>query len=53
MVWRGIERAIRDLIILPGAQAWWSTRKHRYTDDFQRLIDDIIAKGEGGHVFAN
>jgi hypothetical protein len=23
MVWRGIERAIRNLIILPGAQTWW------------------------------
>ena len=53
MVWRGIERAIRNLIILPGAQAWWSTRKHWYTEDFQRLIEDIIAKGEGEHVFAN
>ena len=53
MVWRGIERAIRDLIIQPGAQAWWRTRKHWYTDDFQKLIDDIIARGEGEHVFAN
>jgi hypothetical protein len=47
MVWRGIERAIRDLIILPGAQTWWRTRKHWYTDNFQNLVDEIIAKSDG------
>ena len=52
MVWRGIERAIRDTIILPGAQAWWGTRKHWYTDPFQKLIDNMIAKREGEEVFA-
>jgi hypothetical protein len=52
MVWRGIERAIRDLIILPGAQTWWRIRKHWCTDTFQRLIDDIIEKNEGEDVFA-
>lgn len=52
MVWRGIERAIRDLIILPGAQAWWRTRKHWYTDNFQSLIDEMIVRSEGEEVFA-
>jgi hypothetical protein len=52
MVWRGIERAIRDLIILPVAQMWWQTRKHWYTDNFQSLIDNIIATGKGEDVFA-
>jgi hypothetical protein len=42
MVWRGIERAIRDLIILPGARQWWQTRKHWYTDAFQSLLNSII-----------
>jgi hypothetical protein len=51
MVWRGIERAIRDIIILPGAQTWWGTRKHWYTDHFQELVDDLIAKGAGEEVF--
>jgi len=52
MVWRVIERAIRDTIILPGAQAWWGTRKHWYTDQFQKLVDNMIAKREGEEVFA-
>jgi hypothetical protein len=52
MVWRGVERAIRDLMILPGAQAWWQTRKHWYTDDFQQLINNMIAQSEGEDVFA-
>jgi hypothetical protein len=52
MVWRGIERAIRDLMILPGAQTWWRTRKHWYTDNFQNLVDEIIAKSDGEEVFA-
>jgi len=38
MVWRGIERAIRDIISLPGSQQWWETRKHWYTDNFQLLV---------------
>ena len=40
------------MIILPGAQAWWGTRKHWYTDPFQKLIDNMIAKREGEEVFA-
>ena len=52
MVWRGIERTIRDLIILPGAQTWWQTRQHWYTDNFQRLIEESIARREGEEVFA-
>ena len=52
MVWRRIERAIRDLIILPGAQTWWQTRKHWNTDNFQRLIEETIARSEGEEVFA-
>jgi hypothetical protein len=52
MVWRGIQRAVRDIIALPGAQTWWGTRKHWYTDQFQKLIDDMIAKRDSEEVFS-
>ena len=52
MVWRGIERTIHDLMILDGPPAWWQTRKHWFTDNFQELIEDIIAKGDGKKIFA-
>ena len=50
-LWRGIERTIRDLIGLPGSQAWWETRKHWYTDAFQSLVSDLIAGGDGKPLF--
>jgi hypothetical protein len=52
MVWRGIERAIQDLMVLAGPQAWWQTRRHWFTDHFQELIDGIIAKSDGRKIFA-
>ena len=51
MTWRGIERVIRDIIAHPGAQAWWKTRQHWYTDEFQDLIGGIIAESEARPLF--
>lgn len=51
MLWRGTQRTLRDLIILPGAQAWWRTRSHWYSDGFQRLLDEMIEKAEGEKIF--
>ncbi len=53
MTWRGIERVIRDIITHPGAQAWWKTRQHWYTDDFQELIAGIIADSDAKPLFEN
>lgn len=52
MAWRGVNRAILDLIALPWPKSWWKTRKHWYTDNFQFLIDDIITMGDGKGVFS-
>ena len=41
-IWRGIERTIRDLLCLPGSQAWWETRKHWYTDVFQSWFQTLL-----------
>jgi hypothetical protein len=52
IVWRGIERTIQDLMVLAGPPAWWQTRKHWFTDNFQALIEGIISKGDGKKIFA-
>lgn len=51
MTWRGFERAIRDLIVLPGSQKWWKTRQHWYNDDFQAFVAGLIAEGNAKSLF--
>ena len=51
-IWRGIQRAFRDLIIMPGSQPWWRTRRHWYGDPFQALVYGFIDKSEGETTFA-
>jgi hypothetical protein len=51
MTWRGIERVIRDTILLPGSQRWWKTRQHWYSDDFQTLIDRLISEDNSAPIF--
>ena len=43
ITWRSFERAVRDLISMPGSQKWWQTRKHWYSDEFQALVAGLIA----------
>jgi hypothetical protein len=51
MTWRGIERVIRDIILLPGSQQWWKTRQHWYSDEFQALIAGLIARDNAEPIF--
>ena len=51
MTWRGFERAIRDLIVLPGSQVWWKTRQHWYSDDFQAFVAGLIDEGSAKSLF--
>src|SRR5438045_6903332 len=44
--WRAVERTMSDLIAYPGVQQWWETRRHWHTDEFDRLVAELIAKGE-------
>ena len=44
-IWRGIERSIADLIAFPGAQSWWKTRDHWYSDGFQQLVESLQEAG--------
>jgi hypothetical protein len=43
--WGKIERTMSDLIAYPGVQQWWETRRHWHTEEFNRVVDAIIAKG--------
>ncbi len=40
-VWRGWERAIRDLNGYPGVQAWWRSRSHWFSEEFAKFIDHV------------
>ena len=45
-LWGEIERTLTDLLGYPGLQQWWKTRRHWHTEEFARVVDGIIAKGE-------
>ena len=44
--WGKIERTMSDLIAYPGVQQWWKERRHWHTEEFGRVVDEIIARGE-------
>jgi len=44
-LWGEIERTMTDLLGYSGLQQWWKTRRHWQTEQFARVVDDIIAKG--------
>jgi hypothetical protein len=43
--WGKIERTLSDFIAYPGIQQWWETRRHWHTEEFGRVVDVTIAKG--------
>ena len=44
--WGKIERTMSNLIAYPGVQQWWEERRHWQTEEFGRVVDAIIAKGD-------
>jgi hypothetical protein len=45
-LWGGVERTMSDVIAYRGVQEWWETRRHWHTEEFGRVIDAIIARGD-------
>jgi hypothetical protein len=43
--WGKMERTLSDLIAYAGTREWWETRKHWHTEEFGRVMDEIIARG--------
>ncbi len=41
--WGTLEAPVDDLLAYPGIQAWWQTRKHWYSEPYQRRIEEKIA----------
>jgi len=52
-LWKEVERTMTDLINYPGVQQWWKTRKHWHTDDFGRVVDELIAGGGKPQAYAS
>ena len=44
--WDKIERTLSDFIAYPGVQQWWEERRHWHTEEFGRVVDAIIARGD-------
>jgi hypothetical protein len=50
--WAKMERTLSDLIAYPGIQQWWKERKHWHTEEFGRVVDAIIARGDEPKAFS-
>src|SRR6267143_179160 len=44
--WDKIDRTMSDLIAYRGVQQWWKERRHWHTEEFGRVVDAIIARGD-------
>ena len=51
-LWGEIERTMSDFLAYPGVRQWWATRKHWYTEEFARVVDGIIARGDEPKIYA-
>src|SRR5947199_7389586 len=40
-VWRGFEGPMRDIIAYPGAQAWWRSRSHWFSEEFADFVNEL------------
>ena len=47
-----VERTMSDLIAYPGVQQWWETRRLWHTEEFGRVVDAIIARGDEPKAYA-
>ena len=50
--WDKIERTMSDFIAYRGVQDWWKTRKHWHTEEFGRVVDAIIARGDEPRAYS-
>jgi len=51
-LWGEVERTMSDVIAYPGVQEWWETRRHWQTEEFARVVDAIIARGDKPEVYS-
>jgi hypothetical protein len=46
-IWNGYQAVIDDLLSFPGVQAWWASRSHWYSAEFQAVIQKKISEARG------
>jgi len=46
-LWSTQRHAIAALLMQPGQQQWWETRRHWYDIEFQEYVNQVIDSGEG------
>lgn len=51
-LWGEIERTMSDFLAYPGLRQWWKTRRHWHTEEFARVVDEIIARDEAPKAYA-
>ena len=52
-LWGEIERTMTDFLAYPGVRQWWETRRHWHTEEFARVVDEIIARGHEPKAYAS
>ena len=50
--WGKMERTLSDMFAYPGVQEWWEQRKHWHTEEFGRVVGDIIARRDKPKAFS-
>ena len=51
-LWGEIERTMTDFLAYEGVREWWETRKHWHTNEFGRVVDEMIAKVHAPTAYA-
>jgi len=49
--WHAIRRQMQDIVVYPGVQAWWATRSHWYTEEFNGLVASMINEAPKAHAY--
>jgi len=44
-LWLAWARSMTDVVCTPGYVAYWRSRKHWYSEDFQTFVEDLVVKG--------
>jgi len=47
--WHGVQRIMADVLQYPGAQEYWALRRHWYSPDMQKLVDQMIGGADKVH----
>ena len=47
--WHGVQRVMVDVLQYPGAQEYWTLRRHWYSPDMQNLVDRMIGGADKVH----